>query len=95
MSFSNDEGRHGRRIPANTPAWVEAKPGHLYSCKLENIGHGGAQLVVNPDIAFPSRFTIRLTADGKVTRACRIVWQKKDRMGVRFVRTDGAAHLQP
>ena len=96
MTFrSEEEGRKGPRIQANVPVWLEAKPGKLFPCTLENIGHSGAQLCVNPDIAYPNRFTIRLTADGKVTRACRTIWQKKDRMGVRFVRTDGSSHSNP
>jgi hypothetical protein len=95
MSFISEEGRQGRRIQASVPAWLEPQPGNLFPCTVENIGHGGDQLVVNPDIAYPSRFMIRLTADGKVRRACRIVWQKNDRIGVRFVRTDGSSHKQP
>jgi hypothetical protein len=92
---SEDEGRAGRRIQANAPAWLETGPGRLFPCTLDNIGHEGAQLCVNPNIAFPSRFTIRLTADGKVTRSCRVVWQDKGLIGVRFVRTDGSGHPQP
>lgn len=92
---SDDEDRTGMRIQAHMPVWLEAQPGNLFPCTLENIGHSGAQLCVNPDIAYPSHFKIRLTADGRVTRACRMIWQNKDRMGVRFVRTDGSVHPQP
>ena len=93
MSFRTvEDGRNGRRILANTPAWLEARKGELIACILENIGHGGARLYIDPNIAFPSRFTIWLTRDGKVTRSCRVIWQNKDRMGVRFIRTDGSNH---
>ena len=96
MSFRTEqEGRSGRRIQANAPAWVEAQQGRLFPCTLANIGHQGAQLCVSPDVVYPNRFTIRLTADGRVTRACRVIWQRKDRIGVRFVRTDGSDHSAP
>lgn len=93
MSFRGEEDeRSGRRIVTNTPAWLEGREGELVCCTLENIGHSGAQLCVSPDMAYPSRFTIRLTRDGKVKRVCRLIWHNHDRMGVRFVRTDGTDH---
>jgi hypothetical protein len=96
MSFRTEqEGRKGRRIQANAPAWLEAQQGRLFPCILENIGHEGAQLCVSPDVACPSRFTIRLTADGRVKRVCRVIWQRNTRIGVRFVRTDGSHYPIP
>jgi len=92
MSIEIDN-RHGQRIQANTPAWVQA--GKLFPCTVGNIGHGGAMLSVSTDIAFPTNFTLRLTADGRVKRSCRTVWQKDGRMGVRFVRADGTPHPAP
>lgn len=90
MSFrSEEEGRNGRRVAANSPAWFEGPGGKLLCCTVQNIGDDGAQLCVSPDVAYPGHFTIRLTLDGKVKRACCLVWHEKDRMGVRFVRTDG------
>jgi hypothetical protein len=70
---SEKETRRGPRIQTNAPAWLEVQSGNLFPCTLENIGHAGAQLCVNPDIAYPNRFTIRLTANGKVTRTCRVI----------------------
>jgi hypothetical protein len=83
--------RSGPRIAANTPAWVEAGK-NLIPCTLANVGHGGAQLRVSTDIALPRLFSVRLTRDGRIKRSCQIIWQSKDRLGVRFVRVDGTAH---
>lgn len=86
---SEEAGKNRRRIAANSPAWFEGPGGELLACTLQNIGNDGAQLCVSPDIAYPSRFTIRLTQDGKVKRLCRLVSHDNGRMDVVFVQADG------
>ena len=82
---AEEENVRGRRVRINIPAWLEAQFGKLVPCTVANIGEEGAQLCITPDLALPNRFTIRLTEDGKITRTCRVIWQKNDRLGVRFV----------
>lgn len=75
--------RKHRRRPMELPAWIETASEPL-PCRLHNLSPEGAQISVSPDWALPARFVLRLTADGKLRRGCRLIWHKDDRIGVRF-----------
>jgi len=85
MTYSTDfDGRRQSRRPVNIPAWLEGPTGKLVPVMLANLSRDGAQLLINPDLAVPRRFVVRLTQDGKLRRGCRVIWQKAGRIGVRL-----------
>lgn len=51
-------------------------------CTVRNVSDGGAALDVTSPIGIPERFTL-VVSDG-TQRACRIVWRKEKRIGVKF-----------
>jgi len=56
------------------------------ACEVLDISHGGARLrplMCAPDIV-PDRFTLLLSADGKVRRFCRVAWRTDGELGVEF-----------
>jgi hypothetical protein len=83
VSIAMDARKELRRRARRT-AWMEGKPGQLIACTIFNLSNNGAQLVISADLVLPSLFVLRLTEDGKEKRACRIIWRKGSRTGVRF-----------
>jgi hypothetical protein len=78
------ESRKYARRPMDFPAWIETPRTQPLPCRLDNLSPEGAQISVHMDWALPARFVLRLTADGKLRRGCRVIWQKEGRIGVRF-----------
>jgi len=87
VSEESESRRHIRRR-VSIPAWLETSSGKPIPVTLANVSEEGAQLCVSPDFALPAIFVVHLTRDGTVKRGCRILWQKADRIGVRFFRLD-------
>jgi PilZ domain len=56
------------------------------SCEIIDISHGGARLrpLMCPPKALPERFTLLLSACGKVRRHCRVIWRSASELGVQF-----------
>ncbi|MBV9955270.1 MAG: PilZ domain-containing protein [Pseudolabrys sp.] len=77
------DARTSQRKTVTIPAWVELKGG-LLPCSVSNISESGAQICIPQNPSLPARFPLRLHEDGKVRRGCRVIWQKEDRIGVRF-----------
>ena len=55
-----------------------------YPCHLINMTRIGATLIFDGPIDLPDRFTIHLTADGKVARQCQVRWHEGNQIGVSF-----------
>ena len=85
MSEASDNRNQIRRR-VSIPGWLETPAGKRIPITLANVSEEGAQLCISPDFALPANFTVLLTRDGRVKRGCRILWQKGDRIGVRFFR---------
>lgn len=56
--------------------------GGAIDCTVRNISESGAALDVTSPLGIPERFTL-VVSDG-MHRACRIVWRKEKRIGVKF-----------
>ena len=52
-------------------------------CRVVNLSEGGAALDVPNASAIPARFQL-MTGRDRLVRTCRIVWIKKNRLGVEF-----------
>jgi 16S rRNA U1498 N3-methylase RsmE len=56
------------------------------SCEIIDISHGGARLrplMCTPE-ALPEKFTLLLSACGKVRRNCEVIWRSANELGVQF-----------
>lgn len=56
----------------------------IYPCKLSNMSSTGATLSFDGPTDLPDHFTIQLTPDGKVMRACLVTWREDSDVGVVF-----------
>ncbi len=59
------------------------------ACEILDISEGGARLrplMCAPDL-LPDRFTLLLSACGRVRRTCRVAWRSKSDLGVQFSST--------
>jgi hypothetical protein len=57
--------------------------GGAIDCTVRNLSETGAALEVVTPLFIPDRFTLFVQADHS-KRACRVVWRKEKRMGVKF-----------
>lgn len=56
------------------------------SCEIIDISDGGARLrplLCTPKV-LPEKFTLLLSACGKVRRNCRVIWRSTNQLGVQF-----------
>jgi len=85
-----DKRKAQRRILRHT-AWILLKPGQLYGCVVSNVSDAGARIEVEDVDTVPDCFPLLLALNGKVRRACRVVWRKPNQLGVKFERVSAAA----
>jgi hypothetical protein len=86
-----DDRRKHPRTETDEPAYISAD-GLSTRCRLVNISEEGAAIEV-PDPAYlPSHFRL-MTEKDRVTRNCRMIWIKQNRIGVAF-EPEGAAAPQ-
>ncbi|MEO6380656.1 MAG: PilZ domain-containing protein [Nitrobacter sp.] len=53
-------------------------------CIVRNMSDTGAALSVESPVGIPSEFKLVIAAD-QVSRVCRVVWRKENRIGIRFI----------
>jgi hypothetical protein len=68
-----------RRLKAGTISFG----GGAIDCTVRNVSEAGAALDVTSPVGIPERFTLLMEADHNKL-ACRVVWRKEKRIGVRF-----------
>ena len=61
---------------------VSGKP--IVGCQLRDISVSGAQLILDREAELPKKFTLILSHQGNVRRACTLAWQFSIMAGVRF-----------
>lgn len=77
-----DDRRKHPRVEIDEPAYISAG-GLSMRCRLLNLSSQGAAVEV-PNPAFvPSHFQL-MTEKDRVIRHCRVIWIKKNRIGVTF-----------
>jgi hypothetical protein len=77
-----DENRRASRRQVLTSATIEFHRG-AYSCAVRNLSKGGAAIDVPYALAIPHEFTLIMGTD-QVSRHCRVIWRKENRLGVAF-----------
>jgi hypothetical protein len=58
--------------------------GGAIDCTIRNFSDTGAALDVTSPVGIPDHFTLIIGSDN-IHTACRVVWRKQSRIGVRFV----------
>ena len=53
-------------------------------CDVLDVCQDGAR-VQAVDLALPNKFTLIMSANGDITRLCRVIWRQGFTMGVQFV----------
>ena len=82
MKSPMEDRRKHPRVGIDEPAYISAG-GLSMRCRLLNVYSEGAALEV-PDPTFvPSDFQL-MTEKDRVIRRCRVIWIKKNRVGVAF-----------
>jgi hypothetical protein len=85
MANQTDLRKHPRR-PFNYAATIlvdaSAPP---RPCRLADVSHSGARLVLDKDEELPDRFVLLLTNNGGTRRHCRMVWRMGTTLGVEFL----------
>jgi hypothetical protein len=90
------KNRHGHRVVVGIQGALNAG-NRIVLCRVEDISETGARLRLSEEATILSEnCTLSLSRNGPVLRRCRIVWQNKDALGVRFVVLhDGRARCAP
>ena len=81
-----DENRRVIRRRVLKSATIEFDRG-AYSCAVRNLSGAGATLDVPSALAIPDEFTLIMETD-QVSRHCRVIWRKENRLGVAFEQVD-------
>jgi hypothetical protein len=82
MKSPMEDRRKHPRVEIDEPAYISAS-GLSMRCRLVNVSPEGAAIEV-PDPTFvPSHFQL-MTEKDRVIRCCRVIWIKKNRIGVAF-----------
>ncbi|MBR0693360.1 PilZ domain-containing protein [Bradyrhizobium lablabi] len=81
-----DEKRKHPRTEVNQPGYVSSG-GSVMHCVIINISPEGAAIDVENPAFVPHRFRLVLANDSSVVHECRVIWTKKNRIGVSFVVT--------
>lgn len=78
--------RRKPRRPISYKAEILVEPGGpSRACTISDISPIGARLLLEEDGEVPGNFTLLLTANKGVRRACRLVWREGKSMGVAFL----------
>jgi len=86
-----DENRRATRRRALKSATIEFDRG-AYSCAVRNLSEAGAALDVPFALAIPREFKL-IMETGQVSRHCRVIWRKDNRLGVAFAQVDNRPEL--
>ncbi|TFV70089.1 PilZ domain-containing protein [Bradyrhizobium frederickii] len=77
-----DERRNKARHRVLKAGTIEFGGGAI-DCTVRNLSDTGAALDVTSPLGIPEHFTLFVPADA-THHACRVVWRKEKRIGVRF-----------
>jgi len=79
-----EEKRKYPRTEVNEPAFVSSA-GSVMHCLVRNIGPEGAAIEVDNPVFVPPRFRLVMANDSSEVHECRVVWIKKNRLGLVFL----------
>jgi len=79
-----EEKRKYPRTEVNETAFVSSA-GSVMHCVVRNIGPEGAAIEVDNAAFIPPSFRLVMANDSSKVYECRVVWIKKNRLGVAFL----------
>jgi len=84
-----------RRRQLRRPVDISAKlftavDAPIWDCVVMDISVHGAKLAVESGHEIPEFFTLLLSAEGRVSHRCRVMWRAGRRLGVKFVPLEAA-----
>ena len=79
-----DEKRKHPRTEVNEPAYVSSG-GSVMHCMIVNISAEGAAIDVENAAFVPERFRLVMANDSSEVYECRVIWTKKNRLGLSFL----------
>ncbi len=62
-----------------------ARRGASIECVVADVSETGAKILVQPGVELAEQFDLYFTRDGKVSFKSKVVWRKKDEVGLEFV----------
>ncbi len=66
-------------------AWISIDGSRIqHECRLANLSHGGAQIIIEHGIILPERFAIALVPDTPHRKSCEVVWRRGQTVGIKF-----------
>jgi hypothetical protein len=86
-----DENRRASRRRVLKSATIEFDRG-AHSCAVRNLSEAGAALDIPYALAIPHEFMLTVVTD-QVSRHCRVIWRKENRLGVAFAQVDDQPEL--
>jgi PilZ domain len=86
-----DENRRTSRRRVLKSATIEFDRG-AHSCAVRNLSEAGAALDIPFALTIPHEFTLTVKTD-QVSRHCRVIWRKENRLGVAFAQVDNQPEL--
>lgn len=81
-----EKRKNARKAFENSAFIVRDGGARAEPCIVQNISRTGARIACTTPQAVPEQFVLRLSADGKVTRDCLVVWRRGFEVGVMFHR---------
>ena len=82
--MGREQRKHRRRM-VSAPGIVFGTNGKpIVECQVRDVSETGAQIVLEREAALPREFTLAMSRNGKVRRACTLVWQFSIVAGARF-----------
>jgi hypothetical protein len=85
------ENRRASRRRVLKNATIEFDRG-AYSCAVRNLSEAGAALDVPYALGIPHEFKLTIETD-QVSRHCRVIWRKENRLGIAFAQVDNHPEL--
>jgi hypothetical protein len=87
--------RFERRRQSRRPIDIAAKlftavDAPVWDCIVMDISDCGARLAVESGGDIPDHFTLLLSAEGRASRRCQVMWRAGRQMGVKFVPLESA-----
>jgi PilZ domain len=74
------------RRAINEAAWIErASSNILERCTLVDLCEIGARLTISDIYDLPEKFALYVTRGSKLSRQCRVIWQRDHEVGVEFL----------
>jgi PilZ domain len=85
MRIAFDRRKEPRRLVDLAATLFTSVDAPVWDCVVMDISTHGARLAVESGTAIPDQFTLLLSANGRASRCCLVMWRAGHQLGVKFV----------